>query len=159
MMMSSTMRLQGELRSLVTGVRGLVIATSEVPKKPNTPWLNYYTSNLPTYQKSFPELKIGQIMKKVAADWKMVPEEQKMSMKEAYEAEKVKWHKQMEAVPEEVKEAAANARRSKKAITDTKSAASELKVNAVNAEFPSNPPLPPPPGHAREAGQAEEGDE
>jgi hypothetical protein len=131
MMMSSTMRLQGELRSLVTGVRGLALAPTEVPKKPNTPWLNYYTSNFPSYQKAFPELKIGQLMKKVAADWKTVPEEQKMMMKKSYDVEKEKWHKQMEAVPESVKEAAVSARRNKKAITDTKSAASELKVNAM----------------------------
>merc|ERR1719435_887457 len=103
-MSSSMMRLQGEVRSLVVGVRGLAVATPQVPKKPNTPWLNFYMTNLPKYKKSHPEVKTPQLMKLISKEWKGVPEATKAPMVALYEKEKAKYQQEMDRLPVDVVE-------------------------------------------------------
>lgn len=131
MMSSSVVRLQGEVRGLVAGVRGLTVATSQVPKKPNTPWLNFYMVNLPKYKKFHPEVKTGQLMKLISEEWKGVPEATKAPMVAIYEKEKAKYQQEMDRLPVDVVENIKEQRSATRAIKTSKSASSELKVGGT----------------------------
>jgi hypothetical protein len=128
MMLSSTMRLQGELRSLVTGVRGLAIAPREAPKRPVVPWVTFVTNQMPKYKKTFPDVMHKEIMGKMSAEWKKLPISKKAPMEKAYEQKKAEWQKAMGALPEEVKMDLLADKRAKTRTKQLRNATSELKV-------------------------------
>ena len=37
----------------------------EIPKKPSTPWVNYFTSKLPEFKKNNPNMRQPDIMRKI----------------------------------------------------------------------------------------------
>ena len=101
--------------------------TIELPKRPNTPWVNFFKATLPEYRKKHPGAKVSDLMSKISEEWKKLPAQKKVRisnpiksgsrlrqgflctssfqdpMVAQYEAEKVKFQKLMDKVPEEVK--------------------------------------------------------
>ena len=82
----------------------VAVATPQVPKKPNTPWLNFYMANLPKYKKSHPEVKTTQLKKLISEEWKGVPEDTKAPMVALYEKERAKYQQEMDRLPVDVVE-------------------------------------------------------
>jgi len=163
-MMSTSLRLQGEMRGLVMGLRQLTMtsATSpgnlvvnlagpsnrlfsaaapplEIPKKPNTPWVNFFKDNLPEYRKNNPGAKVSDLMSKISEEWKKLPAQKKDPMIAQYEAEKVKYQKLMDKVPDELKQKAKAEKRQKKAIASGRSAVVELKDMLESLGKPKRP--------------------
>ena len=99
-MMSTSLRLQGDMRGLVMGLRQLTmnsgnLATGnigassnrqfsaaappvEIPKRPNTPWVNFFKANLPEYKKKHPGVKVSDLMSKMSEEWKKLPAQKKV---------------------------------------------------------------------------------
>ena len=89
--MPTSLRLQGEMRGLVMGLRQLTMNTLppvnlvsnrhfsaapapvEIPKKPNTPWVSFFKANLPEYRKNNPGAKVSDLMSKMGEEWKKLP--------------------------------------------------------------------------------------
>jgi len=163
-MMSTSLRLQGEMRGLVMGLRQLTMNSAtthgnlavhlagpsnrqfsaaapllEIPKKPNTPWVNFFKANLPEHRKKNPGAKVSVLMSKIGEEWRKLPAQKKEPMVAQYEAEKVKYLKLMDKVPEEVKEQAKAEKRQKKVIASSKNAAMELKDMLESLGKPKRP--------------------
>jgi len=158
MMISSSLRLQIEMRGLVTGFGQFNISRAinpsvnlfnsnrqfsgapvEIPKRPVTPWINYYKSSLPEFRRKHPGAKVSDLMSKISEEWKKLPAEKKRPMEAKYEAEKVKYQSLMDKVPEEVKEQARAEKRQKRAIASGRSAAVELKEMLDQLGKPKRP--------------------
>ena len=102
-MMSTSLRLQGEMRGLVMGLRQLTMNSAttpanltvnlagpsnrqysaaapllEIPKKPNTPWVNFFKDSLPEYRKKNPGAKVSDLMPKISEEWKNLPAQKKV---------------------------------------------------------------------------------
>merc|ERR1719234_1963797 len=169
-MMSTSLRLQGDLRGLLMGLRQFTINSGnismnpagnlsvnlasssnrqfsaagpppiiELPKRPNTPWVNFFKATLPEYRRKHPGAKVSDLMSKISEEWKKLPAQKKDPMISQYEAEKVKFQKLMEKVPEEVKEKAKEEKRQKKAFTSGRNAAAELKAMLERLGKPKRP--------------------
>lgn len=163
-MMSTSLRLQGEMRGLVMGLRQLTMTSAttpgnlvvnlagpsnrlfsaaapllEIPKKPNTPWVNFFKDNLPEYRKNNPGAKVSDLMSKISEEWKKLPAQKKDPMVAQYEADKVKYQKLMDKVPDELKQKAKAEKRQKKAIASGRSAVVELKDMLESLGKPKRP--------------------
>ena len=94
-MMSTSLRLQGDVRGLLMGLRQFTINSAttsgmnpaiipsvniacfsnrqfsaaappvEIPKRPNTPWVNFFKATLPEYRKKHPGAKVSDLMSKI----------------------------------------------------------------------------------------------
>lgn len=137
-MTSSCILLGGGGRLLSASLRHLSVQAT-LPKKPVTPWVTFWTNNLPAYKKNNPSLTQQEIMKKLGQDWKMVPEAKKSTMMIGYEKEKAKWAKQKEALPENDKEAAAKERKAKSIARQIKTVEGELKAMMELMPKPKKP--------------------
>jgi hypothetical protein len=122
------MLLQGEVRGLVAGVRGLALVHSEAPKKPANPFATFVKDQVPKYRQTFPGVKQTEIFSKISADWKRLPTAKKAPMEKAFEHKKAEWQKAMEALPEEVKMDLLADRRAKQTAKRLRTATIELKV-------------------------------
>merc|ERR1719195_1111257 len=110
---------------MVSGVRHLsltpaMMKTGAMPKKPATPWSNFYASQLPHYKKQFPNLRISDLMKKISQGWKEVSDEEKKKLQFIYEKEKEVYSQKMAKVPDAVLSSA-------KAVKATKKVSDEEK--------------------------------
>jgi len=112
---------------------------AEIPKRPNTPWVMFFKANLPEYRKKHPGAKVSDLMSKISEEWKNLPAHKKGPMVAQYEAEKVKFQKLMDKVPEEVKEKVKEEKRQKKAFTSGRNAAAELKAMLERLGKPKRP--------------------
>ena len=50
----------------------------EIPKRPNTPWVNFFKANLPEYKKKHPGAKVSDLMSKMSEEWKKLPAHKKV---------------------------------------------------------------------------------
>ena len=149
--------LSSSLRQLSLSYSLLEKSPIDLPKKPPTPWINYYSQNYQPYKKSFPDLTTPELMRKISQDWAKVPSEEKSKLqalyhkqKEVYatklaevpqdqidEAKAVKKAKQMEKQDKEIeKQAKLN---EKQTLKDKKSAESELKNLLTSLKKPKRP--------------------
>ena len=89
---------------LVTGIRQLSItpvsmkAVTEMPKRPATPWASFYAAQVPQYKKSYPNLAVPELMKKISEAWGQVSASEKEKMKQAYEKEKEIYNQKLKLV-------------------------------------------------------------
>ena len=136
----SLLQISKPLSTLSTSFRHLSLSSSlsaikfgkdDLPKKPKTPWVNYYTTNFPEFKQSFPYLSTAELMRKISTDWKKLPEKEKGKFQELYEKEKLVYAKKLEALPKEVLEEKKRSKRveinDKQIMKDKKSAEAELK--------------------------------
>ena len=110
-----------------------------LPKKPPTPWILFYTSNLPAYRKSNPTMGVAQIMKKISVEWAKVPEAKKSAMKMDFEKERLKWEKLVAAVPEAQMDAVARVKKGEQVAKKIKTVQSELKELLIKTKKPTKP--------------------
>jgi len=111
-----------------------------MPKKPNTPWMNFYSKNFPLVKDAFPNLPTSDIMKRVSLEWKKIPEAKKSQLKSLYMKEKDKFTKLMEKVPEEMLTKQKKEKADKKMSKDKLMLEKQLKELLEKLEKPSRPP-------------------
>ena len=85
MMNNQMMRLTNAISTLQ--LRGLTTKTWDKPKAPMTTFFTFLGEKRPVYKKNFPELwpKQSVIVKKVAEEWRVVPENKKTAMNSVYQ--------------------------------------------------------------------------
>jgi len=131
-MVPTSLLLQSEIRGLATGVRGLSLA---VPKKPAGPYAQFVSEEFGKVKKRYPAMNAPAIMKQLGQDWAKVPLGKKESLLSKYEAEKVKYQKQMDLLPPEAVERAIQEKQDKKVAA----ASQELKKLLKSLEKPKRP--------------------
>jgi len=112
----------------------------DLPKRPSTPWVRYYTQNFPSSKVSFPYLSTGELMKKISIDWKKLPEKEKGKFQEIYENEKLLYAKKLASMPKEViedrKESKKLEKSDKQAMKNKRSAEEELRTLLTSLDKP-----------------------
>lgn len=133
-----------KMNPLVSGVRHLSLAPSllqakniEVPKKPATPWVNYFRTQMPEFKKSNPNLAVPEIMRKISVAWGQVSEQEKSKLQAMYLKEKEMYQRKLAKVPEDVLANAKASKDRKKASKQKESAANELKALYEKTKKPS----------------------
>lgn len=124
-----------KMNPLVSGVRHLSLAPAllqaksvEVPKKPSTPWNNFFKTQLPEFKKSDPNLTVPQLMKKISVAWSQVSEQEKNKLQDLYLKERESYQRKLAKVPEDVMQHAKASKDRKKASKLKTSADNELKA-------------------------------
>lgn len=102
--------------------------SSEVPKKPPTPWTAYFTQEFPKYKKVDPSASTPDLMRRISEAWKQVSETEKEKLQAVYQKEKELYQQKMAKVPEDILNSAKSVKSSKRADKSKKSAADELKA-------------------------------
>jgi len=111
-----------------------------VPKKPNTPWVQFVADKMPSAKQHFPEMHPRHRMQKLSQRWRQVPEEKKLDMEADYREARLAWLLNMEMVSKEVMELSKEEKRLKKKVKQWGAANLELKRLLKRLEKPSKPP-------------------
>jgi len=131
-MMPSSLLMQAEMRGLATGVRGLSLA---VPKRPSGPFAQFVSEEFGKVKKKYPAMNTPAIMKQLGQDWAKVPQGKKESLVSKFEAELVKYQKQMALLPPEAMEKAMQEKQDKKVAATSR----ELKKLLTSLDKPKKP--------------------
>jgi len=131
-MLPTSLFLQSEIRGLATGVRGLSLA---VPKRPAGPFAQFVAEEFGKVKKKYPAMNAPAIMKQLGQEWAKVPQGKKESLVSKFEAEKVKYQKQMALLPPEAMEKAMQEKQDKKVAATSQ----ELKKLLKSLEKPTKP--------------------
>merc|ERR1719350_806604 len=113
--------------SLTSTISAQKSGTVELPKKPRTPWVNFYTKNLSVYKKSNPTLSTPELMRKLSGEWAKVPEKDKSKMQEFYKKENEAYKAEMAEVPQGQLDNIKAAKKLKNIKASVTSAKSELE--------------------------------
>jgi len=114
-------------------------STDGFPKKPPTPWINFYSNNYPAYRKSFPDLSTPELMRKISSEWSKVPEAEKSRLQALYLKEKENYAVKLAQVPQEMVDKAKDSKKSKHLGKQKKSAEAELKSLFEKLKKPKKP--------------------
>jgi len=120
------------MRGLATGVRGLSLA---VPKRPSGPFAQFVSEEFVKVKKRYPAMNTPAIMKQLGQDWAKMPQGKKESLLSKFEAEKVKYQKQMSLLPPEAIEKALQEKQDKKVAATSQ----ELKKLLSSLGKPKKP--------------------
>ena len=79
--------LPGNLNVNLAGAKLQFSSTSpaEIPKKPITPWISFFKTNLPEYKKKHPGVKVSDLMSKMSEEWKKLPAEKRVTNEEEFD--------------------------------------------------------------------------
>jgi len=110
-----------------------------VPKKPNTPWVQFVADKMPSAKQHFPEMHPRHRMQKLSQRWREVPVEKKMEMETDYKEARMAWLLNMELVSKEVMELSRGEKKLKKKAKQWSTANLELKNLLKKLEKPSKP--------------------
>jgi len=125
--------------SLTSTISAQKSNTVELPKRPKTPWLNFYTKNLPVFKKSNPTLTTPEIMRKIGAEWAKVPEKDKSKLQDFYKKENEAYKAEMAEVPQEQLDDIKAAKKEKKTKASVASATADLKNLQISLGKPKRP--------------------
>jgi len=125
--------------SLSSSISGKKSDTVEVPKKPRTPWVNFYTKNLPVFKKSYPTLSTPELMSKISNEWAKVPEKDKSKMQEFYKKENEAYKAEMAEVPQGHLDNIKAAKKLKNIKASVTTAKSELEKLQTSLGKPKRP--------------------
>ena len=99
----------------------------EIPKKPATPWVQYFTAKLPEVKRNNPNMRQPDIMRKISQSWGQVSEQEKQRFQFIYDKEREIYQQKIAALSENVISSEKAIKAQKKASKQKKSAADELK--------------------------------
>ena len=126
--------------SLSSSLSVAKLEKKDLPKRPSTPWVKYYTQNFPSSKISFPYLSTGELMKKISIDWKKLPEKEKGKFQELYENEKLLYAEKLASMPKEVIEDRKESKRleksDKQVMKNKRSAEEELRNLLTSLDKP-----------------------
>lgn len=116
--------------SLVAGVRQLAVTAPDLripraPKRPNNPWVAYFVAG----KGRNPALG----MKDLSADYRRLPQEQRLHMEEAYREAREVYRQEMEAVSEETRQQILADKRARRHAKELKAALFDLKVSSLGS--------------------------
>jgi len=103
-------------------------AGEEIPKKPATPWVQYFQAKMPEFKKSYPDMRQPDIMRKISESWGKVSEKEKEKFQFIYDKEKEIYQQKIASLSEEVISSNKSTNAKKKLTKSKKSAEEELKV-------------------------------
>jgi RecG-like helicase len=112
---------------------------AELPKKPMTPWVNFYTKNLSVFKKSYPTLSPPELMRKLGKEWANVPEKDKSKLQEFYKKENEAFKAEMAKVPQEQLDNIKSVKKLKNTKDNVKSAKEELLNLQTSLGKPKRP--------------------
>ena len=140
---------RGSLLCFLSGAKSFSVSAPEllsvtapdegIPKKPNTPWIQFVADKMPSAKQHFPGMQARHRMQKLSQKWKELPLERKMEMEAEYREARIAWLINMEMVSEEVKEISREEKRLKKKVKQCGAAHLELKRLLKRLEKPSKP--------------------
>ena len=102
--------------SLSSQILAEKVGKVELPKKPRTPWINFFVKNHPVFKKSYPTLTSPELMSKISKEWAIVPDKSKSKMKELYRKEKEVYMAEMTEVPQEQLKASKSVKSAKRGL-------------------------------------------
>ena len=121
--------------------RVLVQAVPEgIPKKPNTPWVQFVAEKMPLIKQQFPDIHPRQRMQKISRKWRELPVELKLKMEAEYKEARMAWLRNMEMVSKDLMEISREEKRLKKKVKLLRAGNLELKRLLRKLEKPSKPP-------------------
>ncbi|XP_077407371.1 transcription factor A, mitochondrial isoform X2 [Vanacampus margaritifer] len=123
-------------------VKCLSTQTSDPPKKPLNGYLRYVLQQKPVVVSRNPEIKIVDVIRKIAHEWRLMSPEQKQPFEDAYLREKEKFkmdlqHYQAQLTPAQIEQQALEKRQRR-----AKRKASRKKREATNMGKPKRPRSP-----------------
>lgn len=68
---------------------------TQKPKKPVTPYFQFYTEYLPTYKMNYPQLSLNEVTKLIGRDWSNFDAKKKSELNREFERQKVNYAKQL----------------------------------------------------------------
>jgi len=127
------------LSSSVQLVQKAKVVPSGIPKKPATPWVNFYSKNFQTVKKSNPNLATAEIMRKISTEWAKVGEKEKEKMQALYVKDVESFKKKMEKVPQHKLEDLKIARKIKQTEKEVRVSKQERKNLLISLNKPKKP--------------------
>merc|ERR1712073_44304 len=94
----------------------------EIPKKPATPWVQYFTAKLPEVKRNNPNMRQPDIMRKISQSWGQVSEQEKQRFQFIYDKEREIYQQKIAALSENVISSEKAIKAQKKASKQKKSA-------------------------------------
>jgi len=120
--------LSNSLRALsVSRGSGQAEMATKMPKKPPTAWIRFFTGNFETRKRAKPNLKTVEIMRELASEWKVLPENQKERFTVAWQKDMKAYKAKLEKIPQEQIDNARRESAGKRALNEKNKAQSELK--------------------------------
>jgi len=118
----------------------------DMPKKPMTPWITYYTKNFAAIKKSLPTVPTAQLMKKLSEDFKRMPEQEKAEMQQVYQKQMEMYSVKLAKVPQDVLDKMKSLKKAKRAMKagsqGKTEALAELRSLQESLEKPKKPANP-----------------
>jgi len=111
----------------------------EIPKRPVTPWISYYTKNIPAYKKHFPGQAAPELLKKINSEWVKVANTEKERMMKMYQRELELFKKKMEKVPQDKLDEIQAEKKAMREEKAEKKAKTEMKALLVSYNKPKRP--------------------
>jgi len=120
--------------SVSTSVQQPQKAITEIPKRPPTPWITYYTKHFPAFKKSYPSSNNPELMKKINNEWGKLAQNEKEKMQKVYLNEMAVYKKKMEKVPQQMLDEMKAAKVAKQEEKKSRKAKKETKdfLNSLN---------------------------
>lgn len=126
--------------SLSSCLENPAAAKTTIPKRPRTPWIRFWSENLPLVKSAQPNTKSPEIMKQLSSKWNLLAENQKNQYVSAYEKEKEIYKLKVSKIPESALAEASQESAKKRASKLKNKAQSELTELLSSLEKPAKAP-------------------
>jgi len=140
---------RGSLLCFLSGTKSFSVSAPEllsvtapdegIPKKPNTPWVQFVADKMPSAKQHFPAMHPRHRMQKLSQKWRELPMARKVEMEAEYREARIAWLINMEMVSEEMKEISREEKRLKKKVKQLGADHLQLKKLLKKLEKPSKP--------------------
>jgi len=114
-------------------------AVQEVPKKPSTPWVQYFQAKMPEYKRNYPDMRQPDIMRKISESWSQVSDKEKETFQFIYQKEKEIYQQKVASLSEDIISSKKATKAQKRVTKSKKSAADELKQLLEETNKPKKP--------------------
>lgn len=111
----------------------------EMPKKPSTPWVQYFQAKMPEFKKNYPDMRQPDVMRKISESWAQVNEKEKEKFQFIYAKQKEIYQQKIAKLSEDVISSNKATKAQKRVTKSKKSAADELKQLLEETKKPKKP--------------------
>ena len=131
-------------------------AEQEMPKKPFSPWVQYFQAKMPEFKRNYPDMRQPDVMRKIryvcreqikqlftfnifSESWSQVSDKEKEKFKFIYEKEKEIYQQKVASLSDDVISSNKATKAQKRATKSKKSATDELKQLLEETNKPKKP--------------------
>ena len=133
-------------------------AGQEIPKKPSSPWVQYFQAKMPEFKRNYPDMRQPDVMRKIrhvekksklsnncftfnffSESWSQVSDKEKEKFKFIYEKEKEIYQQKIASLSDDVISSNKATKAKKRATKSKKSAEDELKQLFEETDKPKKP--------------------